>query len=267
MDWNWRMHPEHDKAWYERQRERSSEETFAQEVECDYERSVRGRIYREWSSTVHVLSDERAALIETDLANMELMEAWDFATGATSWTCVVWAYYAHHTDELYVWDYLMDREKPFEWYAEQVGLKGYRTVCRNAARVRFSDNRTGRLPDVRLGDPAGRQRESDQRSWFNNLDDYCGIVLHSAATSIPARVGAVRLQLRRRKLLFHPRLKRLHRAMAEYRWDLPESFDPERDPDPRTVKPRKDENSHPADCVQYLCHERWGHVAAGYMRA
>lgn len=43
----WRLHPEKDQQWYEREKQRSDPDTFAQEVDISYETSAKGSVYGE----------------------------------------------------------------------------------------------------------------------------------------------------------------------------------------------------------------------------
>lgn len=42
---HWSLHPEKDQAWYEREKQRSDPDTFAQEVDISYETSAKGSVY------------------------------------------------------------------------------------------------------------------------------------------------------------------------------------------------------------------------------
>lgn len=45
---HWRLHPLKDDIWYEYEKNRNTEEVIAQEIDLNYEKSLEGRVYREW---------------------------------------------------------------------------------------------------------------------------------------------------------------------------------------------------------------------------
>ena len=49
---HWKLHPLKDQQWYEFEKARSSEETVAQEIDLKYDKSLEGRVYREWEPDV-----------------------------------------------------------------------------------------------------------------------------------------------------------------------------------------------------------------------
>ncbi len=244
---DWRLHPEHDEAWYEVQKGRMRPEAVAQELDRDYDRSVVGRIFKDFLPARHVLSDQRAVDLERSLPGL-LYEAWDFGSGANASTAVVWAYYDRAADQLLFWESIDEVEKPFDWWGKTVGQAGYRS----------STNREGRLPNTRLGDPAGRQRDSAQTSWFSNLRDKCEVNLIPAEVSPFKRIDALAFAIRRGQVMVHPRAERLIKALQEYRWDVPRNVDAEDWVERKKVEPRKDWSSHLCDAATEIAFEVWG---------
>lgn len=45
----WRLHPHKDEQWYAFEKSRRTEETLAQEIDLNYEKSLEGRVYPEWN--------------------------------------------------------------------------------------------------------------------------------------------------------------------------------------------------------------------------
>ncbi len=49
---SWKLHPLKDDKWYEFEKSRRTEEAMAQEIDLNYEKSLEGRVYPEWSPTM-----------------------------------------------------------------------------------------------------------------------------------------------------------------------------------------------------------------------
>lgn len=221
-----------------------------------------GVIYPEFDDKQHLVSEERARILEAEhIQHWQLYEAWDFGTGPNAATAVVWAYFDGLA--LYLWESFDDYEKPYEHYAAEVGRRGYFTTCKLPADdpASFRGNPKGRRPNRRLGDPAGRARDSAQRSWFKNLRDACGIELDAAKASTYDAHDTVRTMLRRGRILVHPSATRLAEAMSLYKCRVPSGYDP------ATYEERgqryeivKDWTSHLCEPVGYIADDIWGHL-------
>jgi hypothetical protein len=75
---HWRLHPEKDDAWYENQKARRTDDEIAEELDISYERSQRGRVYKnEWDVLV---ADKRLTDVPWDPI-MPVSTSWDFGIG------------------------------------------------------------------------------------------------------------------------------------------------------------------------------------------
>ena len=263
---HWRDDPRKDEVWYNKQVEKYGEEIIAQELDLDYTGTIRHRIYKDFDAKAHTLTEEHALEIEKDhLRYLRLYECWDFGSGATSATAVLWCYYSEALDVLYLWDLICDYEQPFEWYAEEIAYMGYYNRCKKPGKLRYEDNPLGLHPYERIGDPAGRQRGSDQRSWFKNLSEYCDINLMAGKNSPYEAIQSTSLKFRQGKILLHPRMEFMSEALLNYSWNVKESFEAGIDQDTKGSKqPKKDWSSHPIDCLHYAVTRVWGFMGKGY---
>lgn len=232
-----------------------------------------GRIYPEFDPGRHFAKPHTVESVEELLHAFSLYEAWDFGSGAASATATVWAYFDKSDDRLYLWDWFADYEQPVEHYAQEVAARGYRT----------KHNPQGRLPYERLGDPAGRQRDAEQKHWFGRLSAEHGIELRPAVNRPNESIQTVKWALREGRIRLHPRCahklpvgplsggrrtsKSLSDAFQEYVWNVPDDYDPAVASRPGADKPRKNWASHPMNAVEYICREIWGYVAPGVQPA
>ena len=75
---HWRLHPEKDDAWYAKEKTRRTDEEIAQELDISYERSQRGRVYKnEWDELV---SHKRLTDVTYD-PFLPVDTSWDFGIG------------------------------------------------------------------------------------------------------------------------------------------------------------------------------------------
>lgn len=49
---HWRLHPLKDDIWYEYEKARNTDEVVAQEIDLNYEKSLEGRVYKEWEPEI-----------------------------------------------------------------------------------------------------------------------------------------------------------------------------------------------------------------------
>jgi hypothetical protein len=243
--------PRRDAEWADRKRATMTKEAWAQEYEIDYDASVPGRIWPEFDRSRHVYSDEHEwfEFAGQFLGRAVHLEGWDFGSGE-SLTAVVWAFYLPSEDTIYCRDYRAWRESRFDEVACDVGAAGY--AC--------DANPRGVMPHRRLGDTAGKQRGSDQRSWIINLRDEGIHIQGKRIGHQEALFGRMRVALAQDRILFHPDCDRrytkglptLVESVSQYRRDMKTT---EHVGD--TPKPRKDRYSHLADALQYIVADVW----------
>lgn len=81
---HWKQHPEKDEVWYEKEKTRRTDEEIAQELDISYERSQRGRVYKnEWEQLIR---DGRLTDVTFD-PMIPVSTSWDFGIGAETAIC------------------------------------------------------------------------------------------------------------------------------------------------------------------------------------
>jgi hypothetical protein len=241
MELHYRDDPSKDAEWVKLKRETTPPEAWAQEYEISYEASAPGRIWPEFAAAQHVLTraEWRRVLARADEEGWEILEGWDY--GVSSLTAVVWALYDRSRDLLYCADYGMWREKRIDEIAADVGAWGWACAAN-----------PGGLPlSRRVGDPAGRNRDSMLTSPVANLAEY-GIHIESQRIKNgDALRDLMRLKIAQGRVLLSPKcatrkvkaLPSLSDCLEQYRREKADGSNP---------KPRKDDYSHAADALQYI---------------
>lgn len=269
---HYRQHPERDpetpegEAWMEAEKARRTTEGWAQEQEIDYSASAPGRIWPDFNTTQHILTPEEwRSDFEPWLRRSRppIYEGWDFGSGP-SYTAAVWAAYDEQWDRLILLDYRMWREADFDTVADDVGAAGW-----------YSDaNTNGRMPYRRVGDCAGKQRDSSQRSWLRNLGSRgMDLEAHFLANAELTR-AKISKAIRDGRLICAPRIAMRYAGQQEgvptmaqcieqYRRNIKGDVDEYVGDTPKALK---DKHSHAADALQYIADAIWPSVRAG-MRA
>lgn len=243
---HYRDDPSKDAEWVELKRGTMTPEAWAQEYEGDYAASAPGRIWPEFVASRHVLTaaEWKRVIARADEEDWEVLEGWDY--GVTSLTATVWALYNPRADVLYLADYGMWREKRIDEIARDVGVYGW--AC--------SFRPDGITPSRRLGDPAGRNRDSMLTSPVANLGEYAISVQSQRIKNGSALRDLIRLKISQDRILLAPKCARrktkalpsLADCLEQYRREKADGTDP---------KPKKDDYSHAADALQYIAASLW----------
>jgi hypothetical protein len=237
---HYRDDPLKSEEWIALKKANMTKEQWAQEYEIDYSASAPGRIWPEFDSVLHVLSPDIWKGIVRASDSWEIYEGWDF--GISSLTAAVQGIYHREGDTLYLFSYGCWREKRADDIARDIGKLWFYSTF----------NREGIVPFKRIGDPAGKNRDSMLTSPLTNLKRY-GIDIkeqklgdgHSIREFIRVKLAQGRILLApKASKRFDPALPSLSEVMEQYR----------REGD----KPKKDEYSHAADAIQYIAAAIWG---------
>lgn len=248
--------PRHRPEWEAAKRATMTEASFLTQYKLSYEVHAEGAHWPEFRAAYHVLDEETwARVLESVAQHVRVIEAWD--PGALG-TAVVWLAYAEATDEAFVLDWsLWTETRAPDYVAELARLRselapsGWRTAA----------NPLGRLPDMRVGDPAMYARAAaTQRSWRDDMAAL-GVEL-TAVPGLANRADILRkrvgLAFRNDKLWLSPRCLRRCAGLT-----LPEVCTTYRQKMPRgeftgahllTVK---DAASHPAEALCYGVDAAW----------
>lgn len=243
---HYRDDPRKDAEWVKRKRASMTPEAWAQEYECDYAASAPGRIWPEFRAKLHVLqpAEWRRVLRDADEQGFEVLEGWDY--GVSALTACVWALYNPRADMLYLADYGQWRERRIDEIAADVGAWGWACAA----------NPQGLLPSRRVGDPAGRNRDSMLTSPVRNLATYGIRVESQRIKNGDSLRDLIRLKIAQNCVMLAPKcatrkvkdLPSLAECLEQYRRAKPDGAD---------RAPRKDDYSHAADALQYIAAALW----------
>jgi hypothetical protein len=272
LRYHWTLHPDRDAEWAERMRASRTTEAWAQEYDIDYTASAPGRIWRDFREELHVYTAEEWAQLVSEgwLVGATIIESWDFGTGPSLTACLR-AAYVEATDTLYLLDYRHWKEAHADDVIDDVGAAGWHAPkCRHGKEHAHDDcpgGQRGAKAHVRIGDVAGKARDSTQRSWFTNMKRR-GVVL-SARSASHGRgawaISAVAKAIRDGRLYCAPAFGAHHgnglptgvEVLQQYRYRL--SPNGEQIGDPEVLK---NDHSHLADAIQYAALEVWPMDAA-----
>lgn len=162
----WRLHPHRNDIWYELQKRDMTDEQVAQELDISYERSVKGRVYPEFDSAIHV---SKMVKYNPDLP---VFISWDF--GLRDATSLLAFQIDSFDTTLCFWE-LENTNKTIDWYAKEL------------KKQVFWGNIT-----QHYGDPAGKQKNLiTGYSVISELTKY-GIYVVTKKSSIIDKIRAVK---------------------------------------------------------------------------
>lgn len=260
---HWRMDPRYDDVWAMAKQAGMSRAQWLINYEISYQASTEGQIWPEFNRFLHVMgAEDWEFFLGSDLEGARIYEGWDVG----HYTSVIWAAHLPRHDVLVVLGYLSWHHKSALQVAQDIG--DYRSQAAPRGWSTF-ENPNGREPEVRVGDPAMHHLNAiNLQTWISELGEL------GVNVGTPPTVSGKSKELRDRvanalrvvgdgteeapALLFSPLCARkcdadlptLVDAMEQYRLRLrPGDNLPEPD--------KRDEASHPADALQYICAAVW----------
>jgi hypothetical protein len=256
------MDPRKTDAWLETQKAERSDTEIAQELLVDYEASdERARIWPEFKRRRHMLTDDEWRNdIGPFLDGATIIEGWDFGSGP-SLTAVVWCAHFPSEDILAVIDYrAWTQALPVDIARDVIAAGWYAKVPKGNV-LGLPPMSGGRLPNLRVGDPAMEQTESDQRSWRKRMRDY-GIHIKGKRRTLARALLHMRERLGAGKIVFSPRcderrpgmkkrIPTLVESVQGYKRNTPEHRSTAQDYVGNIPKPRPDIHSHLCDALSY----------------
>lgn len=150
--WHWSNDPDKGPAWYKAECERLIDPVLiAQELDINYEASVRGQIYAEYIKPENI--------IELNLKNLRVLgygRTYDVGYSKDPTVCLTFAMFKNHLDEICLYFFRehddADKKQQPDWHALEI-LKA-----------------TPEAIDIETGDIAGEHKESDLRSYYDKLN-------------------------------------------------------------------------------------------------
>jgi len=107
---HWKLHPEKDEEWYEKEKKRRTPEEIAQELDISYSASVTGRVYPEVDGIEVVEDDHNPGL--------PLYTGVDFGEGGNDPTAIIWAQYEPVSGSWIILDALSDNRGDIQWFSQ-----------------------------------------------------------------------------------------------------------------------------------------------------
>ncbi len=145
---HWRKHPDRNQDWYKAQCVNMTLDQVARELDISYEKSVAGQIWNNFDFTTQVGDFPYDP-------ELPLYRAWDFGIGNP--TAILWIQEAPIPDqpfpEIRIIDELEANEQSPPYYVKRCEMKEYK------------------LTNDDFGDPAGKQRQVNMRSWISWIRD------------------------------------------------------------------------------------------------
>lgn len=239
---HWTLHPHKDQSWYDRERERRTDEDVAKELDINWSGAVRGLVYPGWQSVkrgdypyVH---------------GWPLYVWWDF--GIDDNTAMVWAQQDPHTRLWRIVDCYSGSGKVIDWYTPFVTgqVPSGEEYGYTERELRQIDSHRGWPPAIHFGDPAGRAR--NQVTGTSVIDELRKRHIHVQTrpdmNTFEARKDATQLFLRRVEGVNLPACNLLDDSMSNARY-------PERREGSQATseitKPIHDWTSHFRTAVEY----------------
>ena len=148
---HWKIHPLRDDKWYQDQVINMTPDEVARELDISYEKSVAGQIYHMFDYNTQVGDYPYDP-------DFPLYRGWDFGTGNP--TAILWIQErpvpGQRYPEIRIFDELEQSERTPDYFGNIVNAKPYRSDAKD------------------FGDPAGKQRQANMKSWVSWLGE-CGI--------------------------------------------------------------------------------------------
>jgi hypothetical protein len=237
----WRLHPLKDALWYAYEKSRRTEESFAQEIDINYDKSLEGRVYTEWQPEIgfYPYNERYPIYVGAD---------W----GKEDGTAIVWAQIVEGKlrilDAFYKTGETIDFFVPF--FTGVVPSDEFRYNKKELEKI---ESHTGWKRGYVYGDPAGRFTSSvSNQSVFSILKD-AGIYVNSEDRwkEFPTRKTAVKMRIRKGvQLNKSDDTEYFSMCIEQSGYPKVRAGGAE---EIRSIKPKHDWTSHHRSALEYLC--------------
>jgi hypothetical protein len=225
LTYKWSLHPKKDDDWYAKKKEIMTEEQIAQELDCSFAKSQKGRVYPQFDYETHT----RDNLFDKDI----LIEmGWDF--GINDPTAIV--FFQRTPTELRIIDYMEITNTTVDNVMSKI-LAKYSLQSKQKDR--------GVVSLVAFGDPDGAKRDRlSGHSVFSHLRSKHNIVFRTKRELVANGILSVRFMLEKNKLVVDKKLRHFIDCFENYKF-------PEREQG-ENEKPLHDWTSHAMDAMRYF---------------
>jgi len=209
----WDLHPEKDQAWYDVERKRRLPEEVAQEIDIQYDKSNRGRVYEEYEYVPY----DNFPYEE----NWPLYVSWDY--GLSDDTAIIWWQRDPVTGRRRIIDCYWNHGKLIDFYVPFITGEipsGQPYGYTDEEREIIEAHRLYK-PAIHFGDPSGKQRHqaSNNKSVIDQLRVF-GIHVNTKpdANSFEIRKTKSKLVMRDLEANDNPRTQYLRECMLNARY-------------------------------------------------
>lgn len=240
---HWSLHPLKDRAWYEFEKSRRSEEEVAQELDISYNKSQTGRVYPEWGDTY----------VETGFfpydPGLPLYVAWDF--GNTDDTAIIWA--QRHGGRLRIIDVYRNTGKTIDFYVPFVtGIVSSDSYLYTKFDHQVIEEHKEWKKGTHFGDPAGRFHNSVTNTTVLDVLRQNGITVNfrDSWKEFARRKTAAKMRIRE-GIDLNNNMRTEHFAMCMTNAAYPKVKNAGVE-EVRSLKPKHDSTSHFRSAFEYL---------------
>jgi hypothetical protein len=255
FEMDWREHPYRDEAWKKGKLLTLTQGEFEQEYECSFSATKVGKVWTVNRSAIEYDEEDSEWVRKREQARRAWWHVggWDFGSGPSATVCLFAVIEKHEDDPI-----------PTIWVDDE--LVWLRTDAHIVAQDALQKMRNYSPSfNAHWGDPAGKQKDSEQMSWDERLRAN-RVPLQMLPDAFNTRDGIdwmikqAQWLLDSSKMRVHTRCRATWEAIEEWRYDIPEGV-PIELISKEYIGPRKDSKSHPANALMYLV----GAVCAYFM--
>jgi len=241
---HWKLHPKKDAEWYRLECERRTEEEVAQELDINYNKSLRGRVYDEFCERNYLEVQEYDP-------TQPLYVSWDF--GGTDPTALIWFQIDKRTGTVRIIDAYQKPNKAIDYFVPFVTgeIKSFGGFNYKYDEMELEMINRHRLwqPAIHFGDPTGENKnQTSMTSVIKQLQPHgIYVIVNRKKFDLKTRVNATKLLIRR--LVVHKNLYDFIDALENAR--LPQRKEDSQATTPNN-KPIHDWTSHYRTALEYF---------------
>lgn len=215
---HWKLHPDKDENWYRQECQRRLPEEIAQELDINYERSQKGRIYEEFENVPYGFYPYNE--------HWPLYISWDYGLGDD--TAMIWWQRDPMSGRRRIIDVYWNNGKLIDFYVPFVTgeLPSDQTYHYTYDDMEVIEDHRKYKPAIHFGDPAGKNRSQagGNKSVIGILKEH-GIFVHTndkENTYDPRRTKS-KLLMRDLDVNDNPRTRYLRECMINARFNISEN--------------------------------------------
>lgn len=239
---HWSLHPLKDEAWYEAQKFRRTAEEIAQELDINYDKSLKGRVYPEFSEHNYKEFQEYDP-------SQPLFVSWDF--GGSDPTSMIWLQKDRTTEHVRIIDAYESPGKTIDFFVPFVTgvLKSGLPYVYTEEEIDMINRHKKWQPAIHFGDPTGGNKNQVTRTSVISELNKEGIYINVNYKKFEHVVRQRMTKMLIRRLHVDKRLEALIDAITGYRF--PERAENSQSTTPIS-EPVHDWASHYSTALEYF---------------